>query len=114
MMSPKVREHFDLELSLAKLAEQNKDFNSAWNHLARAHILGQYFAWPHLLTHIKMICLGFKTHNKTEILGQIPRIILAMPGSWFNKAPKGNTGLSNVGIFEPLEIPEDLKLILKR
>ena len=112
-MSPKIREHFNLELSLAKLAEQNKDLNSAWAHLARAHILGQYFAWPHVKTHIKMLRLGIKTHNSTEIFGQIPRLILAMPGSWFNKAPKGNTGLSDIGIFQPLEIPDDLKQILK-
>ena len=112
-MSPKLREHFNLELSLASLAEKNKSYESAWAHLARAHILGQYFAWPHLVTHIYMFRLGLKTHNLKEIVGQIPRLILAAPGSWFKKAPKGNTGLSNVGIFQPLEIPEDLKSLLK-
>lgn len=111
-MSPILREHFNLELSLSRLAENARDFESAWKHLARAHILGQYFAGPHLLTHVLMLRLGLKTHNITEILGQIPRLILAAPGSWFKKAPKGNTGLSNVGIFQPLEIPNDLKQLL--
>lgn len=111
-MSPTVREHFNLELSLARLAEKSSDFKTAWKHLARAHIIGQYFAGPHLLTHVLMFRLGCKTHNLSEILGQIPRLILAAPGSWFKKAPKGNTGLSNVGIFQPLEIPDDLKQLL--
>lgn len=113
MMSPTLREHFNLELSLARLAENARDFESAWKHLARAHILSQYFAGPHVFTHILMLRLGLKTHNMTEILGQIPRLILAAPGSWFNRAPKGNTGLSNVGIFQPMEIPNDLKQILQ-
>ena len=111
-MPPKLREHFNLELSLARLAENARDFESAWKHLARAHILSQYFAGPHVWTHILMLRLGLKTHNTSEVLGQIPRLILAAPGSWFKKAPKGNTGLSNVGIFQPLEIPNDLKQLL--
>ena len=111
-MPPKIREHFNLELSLARLAENARDFESAWKHLARAHILSQYFAGPHVWTHILMLRLGLKTYNTSEILGQIPRLILAAPGSWFKKAPKGNTGLSNVGIFQPLEIPNDLKQLL--
>lgn len=111
-MSPLFREHFKLELSLARLAENASDFETAWKHLARAHIIGQYFAGPHLLTHVLMFRLGFKTQNLTEIFGQIPRLILAAPGSWFKKAPKGNTGLSNVGIFQPLAIPDDLKQLL--
>lgn len=113
-MSPIVREHFKLELSLARLAEKSSDFKIAWKHLARAHILGQYFAGPHLLTHILMFRLGFKTHNLSEILGQIPRLLLAAPGSWTKRAPIGNTGLSDVGIFHPLEIPDDLKQILQQ
>lgn len=111
-MNPKAREHFNLELSLSRLAEKSNDYETAWKHLARAHILGQYFAWPHVQTHLLMFRLGFKTHNTKEILGQIPRLILAAPGSWLKRAPKGNTGLSNVGIFQPMEIPDDLKKIL--
>lgn len=60
-----------------------------------------------------MIRFGFVHWKIGEILGQIPRIILAIPGSLTGLAPKGNTGGSNVGSFTPMKIPDDLNLVLK-
>jgi hypothetical protein len=112
-MLPKIREHFNLEISLARLAIDSNDPASAWRHLGRAHILGQFHAGPHLKVHWLMFVFGIKTRRLAEVFAQIPRLVLAAPGSWTKKAPVGNTGLSDVGIFQPLEIPDDLKKILK-
>jgi len=39
-------------------------------------------------------------------------VLLAAPGSWLGRAPLGNTGGANVGIFTPMAIPEDLQRML--
>lgn len=114
MMTPDLREHFKLEISQALLAQKSSDYETAWKHLGRAHILGQFFAGSHVYVHILMFLLALKTLTWSEIIGQIPRLILAAPGSWTKKAPKGNTGLSNVGIFQPMEIPADIKNTLNQ
>jgi len=33
-------------------------------------------------------------------------------GSWTGRAPRGNTGGADVGIFTPMEIPPDLRALL--
>ncbi|MFV8258905.1 DUF3703 domain-containing protein [Bdellovibrio bacteriovorus] len=112
IVSPEIKVHFETELSKSLEFIKSKDFDSAWTALARAHILGQFDAIPHFKVHWHMFRLGIASLNTQEILGQIPRMILAIPGSLTGKAPKGNTGLSNVGIFEPMDVPEDLQKIL--
>lgn len=111
-MRPKLREHFESELQQARQAIAGTDNSLVWNGLARAHILGQFDVGPHLRVHIWMFLFALKTLNTREIFGQIPRLLLAAPGSLFKKAPRGNTGLSDVGIFQPMNIPEDLQSIL--
>ncbi|MNT47969.1 hypothetical protein D3C72_1847260 [compost metagenome] len=59
-----------------------------------------------------MFKLGLAVQNFREALGQIPRLILAAPGSALGRAPLGNTGRSAVGIFTPMPIPDDLRRIL--
>ncbi len=112
-MSPSLRKHFLSEIASYKTALFDGDNHRAWNHLERAHVLGQFFIGPHLHVHALMMGFALRTRNWREILGQIPRLILAAPGSYFRRAPLGNTGGSNVGIFQPMEIPKDLEDILK-
>ena len=112
-MNPHLKKHFENEIGLAISAMNNSENTLAWTHFSRAHILGQFYVWPHLKVHLWMFLFGLKTFNIQEIIGQIPRLILAAPGSIFKKAPLGNTGLSNVGIFQPMPIPSDLIQILK-
>lgn len=90
----------------------DSDPTLTWHHLARAHVLGQFYAGPHLRVHTWMFIFGIKTLNAKEMIGQIPRLLLAAPGSILRKAPKGNTGLSNAGLFQPMPIPEDLQNLL--
>lgn len=111
-MESTLEHHFNAELKIAKEAIKENNSDRAWYYLSRAHILGQFYTIPHLKTHYWMFILSVKTFNIKEIKGQITRLILAAPGSLLNKAPSGNTGLSNVGIFKPMPIPDDLQNIL--
>ncbi|HEY6617230.1 MAG TPA: DUF3703 domain-containing protein, partial [Vicinamibacterales bacterium] len=47
-----------------------------------------------------------------ELVGQLFRITVAVPGSITGKYPLGNTGGANVSAFEPMPIPEDLRPLL--
>lgn len=111
-MNHLLQRQFDFELQQARMEMSNNDKNVVWNHLARAHILSQFFVGPHLKVHFRMFVFAWKTMNLKEICGQIPRIVLAGPGSFFKKAPRGNTGLSSVGMFQPMPIPKDLQKLL--
>lgn len=101
------------EIQCAHHAREAKEYQKQWAHLERAHILGQHLPLRHLMVHVLMMGFSLRHLRAKEFLGQIPRIILAVPGSMTGKAPRGNTGGANVGIFTPMEIPEDLKSYLE-
>lgn len=71
--------------------------------LEQEHIKYQLDAWMHFKVHWKMFMLASKHGDWKEVLGQVPRLILAMPGSWSGKAPRGNVGSTKMGIFEVKE-----------
>lgn len=108
-MKSEIDVKYEQELSLSLTSRDSGNFDKEWKHLERAHILAQFFAIRHFYVHILMIRFSLVHFKGYEILGQIPRIILAIPGSLTGLAPKGNSGGSNVGIFTPMEIPDDLK-----
>ncbi|MBU6374361.1 MAG: DUF3703 domain-containing protein [Bdellovibrionales bacterium] len=112
-MNPRIQEFYLLEIKKAKDEYNSGAIEGAWSHLERAHILSQAFAISHVYVHWKMFALAFRTQDFREMIGQIPRLLLAGPGSFFNRAPKGNTGRSNVGISTPMEVPKDLERILE-
>lgn len=78
----------------------NTDYLNALDKLEKAHLKAQAHAWPHLMVHVEMLKLAYEYRVWSEFVGQIPRILLAMPGSWLGKAPKGNVGSTKMGIFE--------------
>jgi hypothetical protein len=85
----------------------------AWNHLERAHVLGQ--AWPmeHNRVHWLMLNYGFRIKSLREILGQIPRLILGGVKSFVGHIPLGNTGGANVPGLKPMALTGDLEVLLK-
>jgi hypothetical protein len=83
-----------------------------WSSLERAHVLSQAYAWPHTYVHWRMFVFALQQRNAAEILGQFARLLLAAPGSWLGRAPVGNTGGANVGIFTPMPIPPELRAVL--
>jgi hypothetical protein len=86
---------------LISLSKNKSDpFETRLRILERAHLVSQPYAAPHFLVHWEMFKLAFISLQWRELLGQIPRLLLAMPGSWLGKAPKGNVGSTKMGIFE--------------
>lgn len=104
--------HFTEALAEARRLETAGEHARAWRTLERAHVLSQRHAGPHVLVHLRMIGLAWRRRAWPEVAGQLPRVLLAAPGSWLGRAPIGNTGGANVGIFEPMPIPDDLQPIL--
>lgn len=111
-MQLRLREAFERELASAARAEAERDAPGAWRHLERAHVLSQAHAGPHVRVHLRMLATAFRRRDLREVAGQLPRILLAAPGSWTGRAPRGNTGGAGVGIFAPMEIPDDLAALL--
>jgi hypothetical protein len=68
--------------------------------LERKHLKHQSDAIPHIRIHYDMLMLAIKYMVWQEVAGQIPRIILAVPGSLLGMAPKGNVGSTKMGVFE--------------
>lgn len=71
--------------------------------LEQEHVRVQFQAIPHFIVHWKMIALAFRFKVWSEFIGQIPRLILAIPGSMTGKAPRGNLGSTKMGIFEVMK-----------
>ncbi len=60
-----------------------------------------------------MLNFGIKIKDGREILGQIPRLLIGGVKSFVGNIPVGNTGGANVLPLQPMEIPEDLKEIMR-
>ncbi|MFL1405125.1 DUF3703 domain-containing protein [Marinobacter sp. M1N3S26] len=112
-MQSELKHFYHEELVAALKAEGLRNFPKAFTHLERAHILSQRFALAHAATHLRMLRLGWRTHDFREVLGQLTRAIAALLFSriW---VPIGNTGRVNVSPFEPMPLPEDLAHVLKK
>jgi hypothetical protein len=60
-----------------------------------------------------MLLFGIKTKNTKEVIGQIPRLLVGGVKSFVGNIPLGNTGGANVPPLQPMEIPEDLLIIIQ-
>ncbi len=109
-----LKSYYDEEIYLYKVQMEAGNLPAAWRHLERAHVLGQ--AWPHEhnYCHWLMLTFGIRIKDSREIVGQIPRLIVGGVKSFVGKIPVGNTGGANVPPLRPMEIPEDLALVLDR
>lgn len=111
-MNERLRTALRTELREATRRERSGELAAAFGHLERAHVLSQRYAWPHVSVHLHMLAFGWRRRDPREVWGQLVRVLVAAPGSWFGSAPRGNTGGANVGIRQPMVIPEDLLAIL--
>ena len=105
--------HYQLELKNYKREVSKGNLQAAWRHLERAHIIGQAWFKQHTNVHWLMFTFGIKIKDRREILGQLPRLLLGGVKSFVGVIPIGNTGGANVPPLQPMEIPEDLKKVLK-
>jgi uncharacterized protein DUF3703 len=113
-MSPRplpdaVRAAIETELTTART---ETDDAARWRALERAHVLSQPWAWRHTTVHWRMLGLALRHRDRREALGQAVRLIVAAPGSLSGRYPEGNTGRADVGLTQPMPIPDDLAAIL--
>lgn len=100
-----------VESSLAA-ARQAATSADAWSQLERAHILSQPFAGLHIKVHARMLSRAWRDRKWRELLGQLPRLVLAGPGSLFGRYPRGNRGTTAISMFEPEPVAPDLATLL--
>ncbi|WP_299704601.1 DUF3703 domain-containing protein [uncultured Pontibacter sp.] len=111
-MPAKLRPFYRQELTAYHTCWREGNPVAAWKHLERAHILGQPYPLEHTTVHWKMLRFGLRTKNTTEVIGQLPRLLVGGVKSWAGKIPVGNTGGANVPPLRPMPIPNDLKRII--
>jgi Protein of unknown function (DUF3703) len=99
------------ELEGYKQNMQNGILQQAWQHLERAHILGQRYPMAHNNVHWKMLQFGIKIKSRKEIFGQIPRLIFGGIKSFVGTVPIGNPGGANVPALKSFPIENDLQQI---
>lgn len=112
-MPAAVAERFTADLVSARKAARAGDEGAAWALLEEAHVLSQPWAWPHIKVHAAMLALGWRTHDRHEVLGQLFRIVVAGPGSLTGRYPEGNTGRASVPATQPMPVPNDLRILLE-
>ena len=112
-MQKKLKNAFLTEIEQGMTLYKKSEWNLAFHHFERAHILGQSYIIPHTQSHFWMLKIGFKQRNFREVIGQVTRIIASIIFSklW---VPLGNTGGSNVNPLTPMPVPEDLKPFLSK
>ncbi|MFK8161340.1 MAG: DUF3703 domain-containing protein [Lewinella sp.] len=85
----------------------------AWEHLERAHIIGQRYPFAHTYVHWEMLQFGMKIKSGKEVMGQVPRLVFGGVKSFVGKIPVGNPGGANVPPLKPFPIEEELLEIFK-
>ncbi|WP_103070364.1 DUF3703 domain-containing protein [Aquimarina sediminis] len=110
-MPKSLKQYYKLELKSYHYEYLIGNLDSAWNHLERAHVLGQKYPFEHSFVHWKMLFYGFKIKSFKEIIGQIPRLLIGGVKSFVGKIPIGNTGGANVPPLKPLPIEKDIREI---
>ena len=111
-MPKRLKPYFDQELKEYKRHLHAGSLQTAWNHLERAHIIGQAYPYHHSYVHWKMLLFGIRIKSPKEVIGQIPRLLVGGVKSFVGKIPVGNTGGANVPPLKSMEIPQDIQQII--
>ena len=110
----RIRPHVEAELEAYESACIAGDFNTAFVHLERAHILGQASTRLHVRVHLAMLRLALRQRQTGAAWGQLFRLIGAALFTAIGLVPNGNTGGSNVSAFKPMEISADLQRLISK
>ena len=113
-MPAALKPYYQKEVKSAAAYVAERKWQQAWYHLERAHILGQPYPLEHSAVHWQMLQFGLATKNTREVVGQIPRLVFGGVKSFVGTIPTGNTGGANVSALRPMEIPEELKTIIRQ
>jgi hypothetical protein len=108
-----LKDHYNHELESYRTEFSKGNLQVAWRHLERAHILGQPWPREHTHVHWMMLSFGMRIKNTREIIGQIPRLLVGGVKSFVGHIPVGNTGGTNVPPLQSMEIPKDIREMMK-
>lgn len=108
-----VRATIAAELGHYRRARRAGDFDAAWKHLERSHILAQPSMGLHMASHVEMLKFALIRRDVRETAGQLFRIALVPLGALTGRLPIGNTGRARVSAFTPMPVPEDLRALVK-
>ena len=106
-------ELLSMELAMARELIQQAEYDQAFAHLERAHILGQTQVRWHVLSHWLMLEVALHRGQIAAAIGQVVRIVLGALGSAVGRVPVGNTGGSDVNMFRRMPIPPDLREVME-
>jgi hypothetical protein len=109
-----LKPYFEVELEKYQTEYSSGNLKIAWNHLERAHIIGQNYPYAHTIVHWKMLLFGIKIKSGKEIIGQIPRLIFGGVKSFVGKIPVGNHGGANVPPLKSFPIEKELQDIFAK
>ena len=113
-MPKSLKPYFHQELMEYKRSFDARKLQTAWNHLERAHIIGQAYPYHHSYVHWKMLLFGIHIKDTKEVIGQIPRLLVGGVKSFVGHIPVGNTGGANVPPLKPMAIPDGIMDIFKK
>ncbi|WP_342120181.1 DUF3703 domain-containing protein [Pseudoduganella sp. OTU4001] len=100
---------FDAEIAAARTHMAAGELEAAMQHLERAHVIGQLRVWPHVLSHWLMLKLELRRGRPLAAWGQLVRIVLGAIGSAVGVVPTGNTGGSDISMFQRMPVPPELQ-----
>lgn len=108
-MKSAVRHAFEEELAVGMLLYRQNRERDAMTHFENAHVLGQQYVVPHVRSHWWMLKVAAKQRSLSAVMGQILRIVLGIIGSATGIIPYGNTGGSDISVFQSRPIDEKLR-----
>jgi hypothetical protein len=105
---PNLQGFIKTELGLYKTEFASKNYDLAFGHLERIHIVSQPFPVEHTLTHLRMLRFAILTFRPFEIVVQILYSLFSFKFSMLNIFPVGNTGGANAIKKGKMLIPQDI------
>jgi hypothetical protein len=100
------------EIAAADAAQARGQFGTAFEHLERAHVLGQAATAEHVRVHGHMLRFALRNSLHGETFGQLWRLVAACLFTAAGLVPEGNTGGAGVSGFRHMPIAQDLQQAL--
>lgn len=110
-MPAPARVAFGMRLAQGRRALAAGRLEEAIAHFEAAHILGQSWTIPHVISHVALLRWGWAASQRSEVVGQLPRLVAAALVTWL-WVPRGNPGSTRVSALASVTVPESLAAVL--
>lgn len=109
----RIKPSVQAELDASASAEAQGHFYTAFQHLERAHVLGQSATVEHVRVHWRMFWFAVRNRRAGEVFGQAWRMLAASLFTPIGLVPLGNTGGSDVSGLWRMSLPRDLQEVIQ-